>query len=35
MVDMAPAYGFGRSEEIVEKAIRETGKRTDMFDFYF
>lgn len=27
VIDTAPAYGFGRSEEIVGKAIVETGKR--------
>jgi aryl-alcohol dehydrogenase-like predicted oxidoreductase len=27
VVDTAPVYGFGRSEEIVGKAIAETGKR--------
>lgn len=27
VIDTAPAYGFGRSEEIVGKAIAQTGKR--------
>ena len=26
-IDTAPAYGFGRSEEIIGKALRETGMR--------
>ena len=27
LIDTAPAYGFGRSEEIVGRAIAEWGKR--------
>ena len=27
LIDTAPAYGFGQSEEIVGKAIKEYGKR--------
>ena len=27
MIDTAPAYGFGRSEEIVGKALAEGGRR--------
>jgi len=30
IVDTAPAYGFGRSEEIVGKAIAEAGLRSDV-----
>jgi aryl-alcohol dehydrogenase-like predicted oxidoreductase len=30
LVDTAPAYGFGRSEEIVGKAIAEGGLRSDV-----
>ena len=27
LIDTAPVYGFGRSEEIVSKALAETGLR--------
>src|ERR1700745_4286086 len=27
LIDTAPAYGFGRSEEIVGKALAESGRR--------
>lgn len=30
LVDTAPVYGFGKSEEIVGKAIKERGKREDI-----
>jgi aryl-alcohol dehydrogenase-like predicted oxidoreductase len=30
-VDTAPVYGFGRSEEIVGKALRESGARDEVF----
>jgi aryl-alcohol dehydrogenase-like predicted oxidoreductase len=30
LVDTAPAYGFGRSEEIVGRAIAESGLRSDV-----
>ena len=30
LVDTAPVYGFGRSEEIVGKAIAESGKRSNV-----
>jgi aryl-alcohol dehydrogenase-like predicted oxidoreductase len=30
LVDTAPVYGFGRSEEIVGKAIAESGNRSDV-----
>src|SRR6195256_3445625 len=30
LVDTAPVYGFGRSEEIVGKAIAESGLRSDV-----
>src|SRR3982074_1360042 len=30
VIDTAPAYGFGRSEEIVGKAIAEAGLRSRM-----
>ena len=29
LIDTAPAYGFGRSEEIVGKALAEGGQDTD------
>ncbi|WP_079529546.1 aldo/keto reductase [Halobacillus hunanensis] len=30
MIDTAPAYGFGRSEEIIGKALKEKGSRDDI-----
>jgi aryl-alcohol dehydrogenase-like predicted oxidoreductase len=30
VIDTAPVYGFGQSEEIVGKAIAESGKRSDI-----
>jgi aryl-alcohol dehydrogenase-like predicted oxidoreductase len=30
LIDTAPVYGFGRSEEIVGKAIKEYGRREDI-----
>lgn len=30
IIDTAPVYGFGRSEEIVGKAVHETGKRDQL-----
>ena len=30
IIDTAPVYGFGRSEEIVGKALKEYGKREDI-----
>ncbi|KHE67170.1 aldo/keto reductase [Halobacillus sp. BBL2006] len=29
-IDTAPAYGFGRSEEIIGKAVQQSGKREDL-----
>ncbi len=31
LVDTAPIYGHGRAEEIVDKALREHGKREDFY----
>jgi aryl-alcohol dehydrogenase-like predicted oxidoreductase len=31
VVDTAPVYGFGRSEEIVGKAVKEHGRRAQVF----
>lgn len=31
LIDTAPIYGFGRSEEIVGKAVQEYGKRDELF----
>jgi aryl-alcohol dehydrogenase-like predicted oxidoreductase len=31
LIDTAPVYGFGRSEEIVGKAVKEYGGRPDLF----
>ncbi len=31
VIDTAPVYGFGRSEEIVGKAVREYGRRDQLF----
>src|SRR5258706_1255658 len=31
LIDTAPVYGFGRSEEIVGKAIGEAGLRSNVF----
>jgi aryl-alcohol dehydrogenase-like predicted oxidoreductase len=30
LIDTAPAYGFGRSEEIVGKALAEGGRRQEV-----
>src|ERR1700749_2754349 len=30
LIDTAPVYGFGHSEEIVGKALAETGVRSDV-----
>ncbi len=31
LIDTAPVYGFGTSEEIVGKAIREYGRRDELY----
>src|SRR6202051_1118054 len=31
LIDTAPVYGFGRSEEIVGKALAESGRRSHAF----
>ena len=31
LIDTAPVYGFGRSEEIVGKALAEGGRRSALF----
>lgn len=31
LIDTAPIYGFGRSEQLIGKAIRQHGRRQDFY----